>query len=249
MNNTVVADWDSVFAAMLDLETNTDTNNDPTIDYDFDPLAFVLAALNQRRYLPEIHSLLAAPSHGAHRVEVAAVRNQMDQFADASDTIRRYFQNRLIMRRLRNHSLSKYMTELEQLLENPRQLKLSQIPILLKLPDFHRESTETDHLFKTHVSLNPTQGRLAIDQTFEFAAIIERNCRKGHSFRYYFANDQRNLAVIEVKNGECSQHLLDYIVAQKKPVIFRGTAVILPQPGHDFLLYRSGDFRFYDPHS
>jgi hypothetical protein len=249
--NTVRIDLDD----WMDVSNQPVEKPDPPIAYQFDPLAFTLSAIAKNKHLSEIHTLLLTAdvddfSKEYYDREREPIVDNIDQYQKSSDAIRRFFKNRLLMRRLKNQPISGFMTNLEEVLENPQQLKQSQVAILIKLPDFYREDQETEKLFKQYQSVSGSMRQEFVDETFEYVTKIERNSSKDRALRYYFANQKQELLMISFKQNDRSNNLIDYIIRQNQPVIIRGSCMVRPQSGYDdFLLYNDGDFRFYDPNS
>jgi len=221
--------------------------------YDFDPLAYTLAAIAENKSLGEIHRMLCgnindflSPStygDAEHNTLIKESANYLQE----SEQIQRYFKNRQLMRRLKNQYLSDYMISLENLLENIRQVKQSQVAILVKLPDFYREGKETDQLFSQYQSVKGSPGQSFVDDEFTYVTKIERYSNKDNKIRHYFANQKKELLKMEFKMYDRANNLVDYIAKQNKPVRITGYSIVKNQPGYDdFLIYIDGDFKFSD---
>jgi hypothetical protein len=224
--------------------------------FDFDTLAYTLAAIAANKNLSEIHTMLvgnsnvflspASYSYSEHNTLIKESAN----YLEASEQIQRYFKNRQLMRRLKNQYLSDYMISLENLLENIRQVKQSQVAILVKLPDFYREGKETDQLFSQYQSIKESPGQTFVDDEFTYVTKIERYSNKDNKIRYYFANQKQELLKMEFKTYDRANNLVDYIARQNKPVRITGYSIVKHQPGYDdFLIYIDGDFKFDEPNS
>jgi hypothetical protein len=245
----------------IDLDDWTNVSNepvkkpDPPIAYQFDPLAFALSAIAKQKHLSEIHTLLSTAdvndfSKDYYDREREPIVDNIDQYQESSDAIRKFFKNRLLMRRLKNQQISRFNANLEEVLENPQQLKHSQISILIKLPEFYREDRETEKLLKQYKSISGTVRQETVDQQFEYVTKIERNSSKEKTFRYYFANQKQELLMMSFEQHDRSNNLIDYIIRKNQPVIIKGNCIIKNQPGYDnFLLYNDGNFKFYDTDS
>jgi hypothetical protein len=226
---------------------------DPEIEFDFDPLAFALSAAHQTYFKSDVHFLLEQKTDDwdhSHIDQQRTILDQIENFKNLSNDIQKYFRNKLLLRRLKGSHMSDYMTSLEQLLDNPKKIKRSQIKILLKLNDFYKENRETDQLFGNFKSLNGRKPRNHdLDEEFSFVKVIERFSKDTKANRYYFTNKNKNLLLIQADMGTNEDRLMDYLSRQSN-VIVRGSCMIHSQPqNEDFLLYMKGDFRYYDPNS
>jgi hypothetical protein len=227
-------------------------------EFDFDPIAFTLAATKHNKYLTEIHSLLTLDRDNfifvADKADYESILEDVPLFQSEATKIQQYFKNKILLRRLKNYHISRYMTVMEEVLANPRVLKASHIPAMLKLADFYREDTETDAILKNHVSLTGEPRRLKLDDVFEFAGSVQKFNKKLYQVRYYFANKERNLVSFIVNgkdnNAALTYKLLNYVIQQKKPLRISATCEAnynLWQ--EEFLMYKNGDFTFDEPDS
>jgi hypothetical protein len=225
---------------------------DPEIEFDFDPLAFALSAAHQNHFKSDVHYLLEQKTdswNDSHIDQRRTILDQIENFRDLSNDIQKYFRNKLLLRRLKGSHMSDYMISLEQILDNPKKIKQSQIKILLKLNDFYKENRETDRLFENFKSLDGTSRNHDLDEEFSFVKVIERFSKNTKANRYYFANKNNNLLLIQADIGTNEDRLMNYL-SRQSDVIVRGSCAIHNQPqNEDFLLYMNGNFRYYDPNS
>jgi hypothetical protein len=264
MTNTFLNSYKNVISVNWDEWDNIDnTEKESAVEkveqvyhFDFDPLAYTLAAIAANKSLGEIHTMLVGNSNvflspsTYGDVEHKTLIEESANYLEASEQIQRYFKNRQLMRRLKNQYLSDYMISLENLLENIRQVKQSQVAILVKLPDFYREGKETDQLFNQYQSVEGSPGQTFVDDEFMYISKIERYSNKDNTIRYYFVNQKQELLKMEFKTYDRANNLVDYIVRQNKPVRITGYSIVKHQPGYDdFLIYIDGDFKFDEPNS
>ena len=250
--NTVFIDFD--FDEVSVGESNTD-KEEIVFEYDFDPLCYVLYRIDKKDHLTQAFEFLDFTFLDADEIErrkKSIEQIDLDQYQEKSKSIRTYFKHRLFMRRLNSKHISKYMLGLEEILENPTSIKRSNLKILVKLPDFYRESTETDAVLKNAVSVNKNfkQRRVLLSEQFEFVNSIKRNSKNQNVTRFYFKNKTNNLLLIEATTGSNEYNLIDYLVRQDKPILIDGSCLVRHQAGYDeFLMYQDGDLRYYDPDS
>lgn len=217
-------------------------NQNQLVRFTFDPLAFVLALIDHNYSLVTIYSIFQSES----TVETAII-DKVKCYQDHSDQIKKYYKNKLLLTRLKKSSLSKYSTRLEKILENIHELQSSDIPILLKLPDFYRQDTETESLIKKYssVEIESSYPKPAFEHTdqYQFAGKVSRNGKKEKIIRYYFSNQKNQLMVIKIVQDTVSTKLMDYIIKQNKTLNFHVRGNIREQPGHlGFLMFHATSF-------
>jgi hypothetical protein len=222
---------------------------DIDLEFDFDPLAFALAAKCENLHNCDIHNILetAAESLSPEIINQRdIIFSNIKSYQSQSDNIQKYYQNKILMRRLKGYHLTKFQESLEQLLDNLKKIKRSQLRILLKLDDFYQEDITRDCLFKDYDSIDGKPRTCELDDEFTFVKTIERFTAKTKLNKYYFKNSKNNLLEIESKIGSNESNLMSYLI-QQPSVIIRGTSVISYCPQReDFLLYRQGNLRYYD---
>lgn len=219
------------------------------IEYPFDIIEFIVNKIDDKHSLVSIHEKISSfqPNEDLNRRSVFTFSSDV---VERSNKIKSYFKNRLLMRRLKNQHMSKYMECLEELLETPRAIKMSHIKIAVKLPDFYREGTETEEIFKKSVSLDKKASHIDINEVFKFVGTVKRHSAKTNTIRYYFKNEKGNLLLINCLNESKEHRLLDFIARTSPSILIRGNSRISHQQGYeDFLLYHEGDLKFYDPNS
>jgi hypothetical protein len=226
--------------------------HDPELEFDFDPLAFALAAKPENLHNCDIHNILETATEYLSPEAI----NQRDMIysnmkfeLDLSSKIQKYYRDKLLMRRLKGYHLTKFQESLEQVLDDPRKIKRSKLRILLKLDDFYQEDIATDCLFKDYDSIDGKPRTCKLDDEFTFVTSIDRFTAKVKLNKYYFKNSKNNLLEIGSKIGSNESNLMSYLI-QQPSVIIRGTGTISHCPQReDFLLYRHGNLRYYDPRS
>lgn len=250
MNVIQVQAYNNVFS-FDDEETLSQpaVKEDVELSFDYDPLAFAISALDCNRYLfTDIHSFLTNedPSiFGNASIKDLAVT---DSAVQHSKKIKKYYKNRLLMRRLKGLYISDYMKSLEELVESTNTIKKSQVKILVKLPEFYKENTETDAIFENCQSIKTAHATITeFDDVFKFVGSVERNAKNDKATRYYFANDKNNFLLYNARNTDKSKHLMDYIIQQDRPIRINGFSSLKPQPGYeDFYIYQEGNFKFFN---
>ena len=244
-NQAIPIEWNEV-------ESTEKKVHDPELEFDFDPLAFALAAKPENLHNCDIHNILETATENLSPETINQrdiIFSNIKSYQSQSDNIQRYYRNKILMRRLKGYHLTKFQESLEQLLNNLKKIKRSQLRILLKLDDFYQEDIATDRLFKDYDSIDGKPITCELDDEFTFVTSIDRFTAKVKLNKYYFKNSKNNLLEIESKIGSNESNLMSYLI-QQPSVIIRGTGVIGHFPHReDFLLYRHRNLRYYDPNS
>jgi hypothetical protein len=236
-NNTTLDPFDLSELVEFDPQPPTDRK----IEYNFDPLAFALAAENQNYQKYQVHLLLESRDPKDF-LSLAEIKN----YESISNNIQKYYRNKLLVRKLKGLHFSNFMKNLEQILDNPRKIKQSQIKIILSLNNFYKEDKATEELFKNYKSLEEESINHQLDDVFSFVKIVERFSKKKNSNRYYFANKNKNLLMIESIRESNEDRLMNYL-SRQPTILIQGNCMITSQPvKNDFLIYSKGNYNFYN---
>jgi hypothetical protein len=206
------------------------------IDCDIDPLIYVVEWIERGLPLTEIHSRL--------QQQLFEVPDFNESVVLQANNIRNFFKNTILLRRLKNEYISPFMGALEELNENVNRVNVDYIKILVKLPDFYRESTETRDLFANHTSLDSSKNTVEVNEPWTFVKKIKRSSKQENFWRYYFSNSKKELMSINCKEFSDTEPFLNY-VSSLGPVGFKGFGFVTKQPGHDFLFYKLSNYELY----
>ena len=210
------------------------------IDCDIDPLIYVVEWIERGLPLTEIHSRL--------QQQLFEVPDFNESVVLQANNIRNFFKNTILLRRLKNEYISPFMTALEELNENVNRVNVDHIKILVKLPDFYRESTETRDLFANHTSLDSSKNTVEVNEPWTFVKKIKRSSKQENFWRYYFSNSKKELMSINCKEFSDTEPFLNY-VSSLGSVGFKGLGFVTKQPGHDFLFYKLSNYELYPIHT
>jgi hypothetical protein len=241
------------FINTIIFSNSEDPVHDPmneVIQFQFDPLAFVLHCIENSMPLTDVHTMLSDQSNYEDHCKNVVIGNS--NCKNKSEQIQKYYKNRLLLRRIKGHKFSDYNNNLEEMLENIRSIKKSQISILTKLPNFYNEDIATTELLNRYKSLpEDTNYQSAnINDVFTYAGKIQRSSKASNIIRYYFANKNNELLIIPHQTGSSSCEIMDYVVRQNKPIRIEGVVTVESQPvKEDFLLYSRGVLKFYEANS
>ena len=140
-------------------------------EYDADPLALVCSMLaDGKSDLNTIYNTIYGIGGQTPRPIKDAVNQQGIAYAQ---TIRKHFKHRLMVRRLNNKQMSKFMIALEDILDSESKLNRANISILVKLPTFYEEDRQHIQVFKDAV--NVVESHKQIAEICEFVGRVDRN--------------------------------------------------------------------------
>lgn len=236
--NTVSIDFDNWFTTS---PTAAPAHvKEPTyVTFEIDPLVYILKWISEGRFYSEMHEHLQFGQNldFIKEDEKAVLQKQ-------ADDIRAFFKGTILLRRLKNEHISSFMVALEQLNDEVHRVNVEHIRILLKLPDFYKESMETKELFAQYTSLKDLRQPTDICEAWNFVQKIKRSSKNENLWRYYFSNSKNELLSLTTKSNSDTEKFLNYICAEGA-IGFKGTAWAAKQPGHDFYFYRLTNFVLY----
>ena len=154
------------------------------LEYGSDPLALVCAMLRAGKDYYEINSTLEGVGKRLTRqIPIDNVIERED--LERAEKIRKHFRNKILMRRLKNMNISKFMLAVDELLETPLRIEKESIRPLMKLPDFYEEDKATESIFNAHKSL-PARNVQGLDTTLEYVGTVQRrNSRTKVDMQYW----------------------------------------------------------------
>jgi hypothetical protein len=226
-----------------DFETTVmkDQKKDEPIQFHFDTLALACEAHLAGKNGTEIFSLIQA----------AHTQKPMPNISNAAykhaETVRKYFRNKMMIRTLKGEHMSEYMTSLTEFLDTENNLiKKKHVPILVKLPKFYDENTQTETVFKQYVSLAEKGGEL-INDSFRFVTQIHRQSKNQNFHRFYFANSRKQLLTFTLTKNEMGFKLWNYIAQQQDSIKIKARVSKHNIPGYDFIMYHlSNDYEILE---
>lgn len=165
-----------------------------------------------------------------------------------ANTIRRHFKNQYMLNRLKNKQLTKFESDLSEILENEKSLDRNKIRILVKLPEFYQYNKNTEEIFSRHISAQRSKDSYCeINAICKFAGSIEKNTTKKKYTAFYWTMPDNTLAVITVDHQEKAHNAWHYIAKLGK-VGIRATVGYSTMIGGNFLVYRlDKNYELYNP--
>ena len=160
------------------------------------------------------------------------------EFVKQADDVRRHFKNKLMITSLRGHTVSSFRQRVTEVVENPNVLHDSDIPVILRLPDFYLEDQVMENLLKNHQSLDKDKTLVDIDERFYYVDRVSRVNRRNPYHRYYFRNSNNNLLCIRVEDESQFLPMINYFINKSDGMGVRGNVTVYRETGYN-------DFQFY----
>lgn len=218
-----------------EFETTVSKTKDETIQFHFDTLALACEAHLAGKNGGEIFSLIQAAHTQKPMPDIS------ESAREHAETVRKYFRNKLMIRALKGEHISEYMASLTEYLDATDNLiKKGHVPILVKLPKFYDENTQTETIFKQHVPLGE-KGNEMIEDDFSFVAQVHRQSRNQNFHRFYFANSRKQLLTFTLEKNEMGFKLWNYVAQQQGSIRIKARASKHNIPGYDFIMYHLGN--------
>lgn len=206
------------------------------VEFDLDPLAYIVKWVESNVTTNDIYTWLENKEYTKETVT--------DEHIKKAEEIRSFFNNSIMLRRLKGEFVSPFMNAVEELNSTICKVNVDHIKILIKLPFFYKESTETRDLFAKYLSLEDTKEYKEVDNVWTFVKKIQRHSKHEKFWRYYFFNSNQNLMCILVNPNTDTSAFLDYIISQGS-VGIKGNAYHWRQPGHNFYFYKMIKYELY----
>lgn len=205
------------------------------LDFEDDDLALVCGCLRTGQDLVQTYTTVEQT--GKRQLEIKGVINSEDR--ELADKIRSYFKNRIITRRLKNQFISEWMKKAEAVLETPKTLREDHISLLVKLPEFYRENTEREAIFKQHKSMpkpvNTKTSIVELNSLVHFAGSVERNSKNQKHVTFYFSTEDDYLVAVDVERSDMGYKLWNWLSHSGQSFRLKSESVkVAHHPGYDF---------------
>jgi len=207
------------------------------LDFDDDSLALVCGCLRVGKDLCQ--TFTTVQELGKRRAEITAISVIRPEDRAQAEKIRRYFKNRIVVRRLKNRHISSWMTKAEAVLETPKTIREDHVSLLVKLPDFYRENAKREAIFKRYKSMpepfNAYTATTELDSVVRFAGSVERNSKTQKHVTFYFSTEDDYLVAADVEKNDMGYGLWRWLSSTDKPFRIKSELVsIMHYPGYDF---------------
>jgi len=226
-------DWDIMDTSKAELEKPTEY-----LEFNDDPLALVCAMLRAGKDYYDIGATLqGVGTRLVRRVSIDSVIEAEDR--ERAITIRKHFRNKILMRRLKNMHLSKFMLAVDDIIESPRRIEKDSVRPLMKLPDFYEEDKATETIFNSHNTL-PAGNTQGLDTTIEYVGTVNRRSSTTKVDIQYWRTPNNYLVRLVFPLHDMGKSAWDFLAQQGKVKIKTKYGCVSRVTGYDYFVYTIG---------
>lgn len=186
-----------------------------------DPLYIVCS---QRRLTPDIDLQDILRSFVRDPKELKNFQFQItpEDMMEAKE-IRNYYRNQLMIKNLKDETLSDHLKVLQTIIENDKALNREMIPVLVKLPGTYIEDLKTAEIFKLANNPSKPKKRISINQHLNYIGVVRKQGNNQDYDSFYFLDDSQILFTTNVNLNTPSHSVWKFIAnLQKVPVVGSG---------------------------
>lgn len=151
--------------------------------------------------------------------------------------IRNYYRNQLMVKNLKNETLSDHLKILQTIVENDKSLNREMIPILVKLPSTYVEDLKTAEIFKLAENPPKPKKRIIIDQHLIYLGSVRREGNNQDYDSFYFLDDSKILFTTNA-NINSTAHAAWKFIANLKKVVVTGSGIREKRPLQTLIYYQ-----------
>lgn len=206
---------------------------DKQIKFNADPLALTLVAKESGKPIWEIAEWL-------NRDNSREVLAQMQHVEQAND-IKRYYRNKLMVRSLKHsdQKMSRFRSDLRDYVESedPYTIYASDIPLIVKLPEFYEEDKMMDE-FKKEYNMNEISYKNYTATTKLYPLRKhQRKTSKTDSVNYWFRDIAGCIVKFQIDPKNQLLHLFEKVVFNKESIEVTATYNKTKMRGQDYVYY------------
>lgn len=205
------------------------------LEFNTDPLALVCAMLRAGKEYYAIASTLQGV--GTRTVLTDTVITDEDK--EYAQRIRKHFRNKILMRRLKNMNISKFMQAVDEILETPLRIEKDSVSPLMKLPDFYEEDKVTEALFAEHTSV-PARNVKGLDTTLEYAGTVKRRTSRTKVDMQYWRAPSNHLVRVIFPLHDMGRSAWECFAKHGKIKINTISGGVSKVTGYDYFVYQLG---------
>ena len=200
------------------------------LNFDSDPLALVIAMQRAGKDLPSIMETVR--QIGKRKNPLSIHEAVIAEDRAMAGTIYKHFRNKILMRRLKNQNLSKFMQAVDEVVENKHKIEVDSLAPLIKLPDFYREDIDTTAIFNAHNSI-PGSLRKELDCVIKYVGTVERNTQRFKGEFQYWATPNNHLVQVQLEKSNPASAGWRYIAQEGTVRIRTQHPVVMKIRGYD----------------
>ena len=204
-------------SAWLDDEFTVGYNEKDTTVYNVktDVFAHIIAAIEAEVPLWEIGTKWADAVKADSKLDHLKLTPLQDSHKERAEMIRRYYRNRLTIQSLKNQDMSKFRKDLYDFLTMPEtHLRMSYLPMMIRLPSFYLEDVTLDDLVKQY-----KQPVRKVDQVnsvtvkkLEYVVKTHRKTKQQSVNHSWFTNEAVFLHRLSVEESNKLRHVFERLL-------------------------------------
>jgi hypothetical protein len=210
-----------------------------------DVLAHIIAALEAEVPAWEIGSQWKEALTADPKLEAHSLTPLRQDHINRAAMIRRYYRNRLTLLSFKQESMSQFRKDLYDFLTLPEtQIKLSFLPMMIRLPAFYLEDVIVDNLVKTHKmpERNEPYPSGVESKTLHFVDKTYRKTKNQNTKHYWFVDENSMLHRLAIDETNKLRHVFERFL--HAPVTIEAKYPVTVLRGRDVNFYSvEGDWR------
>ena len=208
------------------------------LEFNDDPLALVCAMLRAGKDYYDIGATLQGV--GTRLTRQVPIDNAIEsEDRERAIAIRKHFRNKILMRRLKNMNISKFMLAVDDLIESPRRIDKESVRPLMKLPDFYEEDKATETIFNSHKTL-PARNKHGLDTTLEYVGTVKRRNSRTKVDIQYWRTPNNYLVRLVFPLHDMGKSAWEFLAQQGKIKIKTEHGSVSKVTGYDYFVYMLG---------
>lgn len=223
MNNTFISSSFENLCNEVLLESQ-----ESKLQFDIDPLSIVLSMKDEKISGPEIFETLLDKDSKNYKLQKQKVSaNHIKKAKEIYD----FFSKKYTLRILKNEHISNYMTSLNEICEDCKNIKSSHLKILVSLPRVYDQNLSIEKILKDTISVDKKiNDVISVDLNLEFLDKLFSSYIK--HYYYFWKDSNNNLFTINVSEvtGSASWDFL----SQQKKIHVKAKGIVSKLPGYDF---------------
>jgi hypothetical protein len=180
-----------------------------------DVLAHIIAALEAEVPIWEIGTEWKDAVREDPNLDFLKVTPLLDHHKSRAAMIRRYYRNRLTLQSFKEQGMSQFRKDLYDFLTMPEhQLRLSYLPMMLRLPAFYLEDVTVDDLVEKHKmpKRNGPYPSGVESKTLHFVDKTYRKTKNQNAKHYWFVDENNMLHRLAIDETNKLRHVFEHFL-------------------------------------
>jgi hypothetical protein len=187
-------------------EIESNVKKPDPVKYNFDPLGLTIARFAVGKTKVEVVEELS---------RAGSIISENGDYDQQADNIRKYYRNKLLIQSLKhtNGTMSKFRQDLQKYVnsDSPNEIDRSDVPMIVKLPDFYAEDKMMDQFEKEYVMNAKYYKKQTAYNSLTLYPMdkFHRKTKSSDSLHYWFRDDDNLVYRIELEPKNPCLHLFE----------------------------------------